>query len=100
MPGPIDDLARKLPQSAPGTIFGFPVSKLRDASVQRKILFLAGVALLASIVVPLFTTPKLIFPFSSGVPKWDFLIWPIISGGAYLLVAAARLICVRRFRLR
>ena len=85
----MDDLARKLPQSAPGTIFGFPVSKLRDPSVQRKILFLAGVALLASIVVPLFTSPKLIFPFSSGVPKWDFLIWPIISGGAYLLVAAA-----------
>ncbi|HEY5947789.1 MAG TPA: hypothetical protein VIV40_19950 [Kofleriaceae bacterium] len=82
-------MARKLPASAPGTIFGFPVSKLRDPNIQRKILFLAGVALVASIVVPLFTTPQLIFPFSSGVPKWDFLIWPIISGGAYLLVAAA-----------
>ncbi len=89
LPGPLDDMARKLPQSAPGTIFGFPVSQLRDPNVQRKILFLAGVALLASIVVPLMTSPKLIFPFSSGIPKWDFLIWPIISGGAYLLVAAA-----------
>jgi hypothetical protein len=39
--------------------------------------------------VPLATSPKLIFPFSTGIPKWDFLIWPIISGGAYLLVAAA-----------
>ena len=81
-------MARKLPTSAPGTIFGFPVSKLRDPGIQRKILFLAGVALVASIVVPLSTSPT-IFPFSSGVPKWDFLIWPIISGGAYLLVAAA-----------
>ena len=89
LPGPLDDMARKLPQSAPGTIFGFPVSKLRDASIQRKILFLAGVALVASIVVPLMTSPVLVFPFSSGVPKWDFLIWPIIAGGAYLLVAAA-----------
>src|SRR5690606_16612917 len=52
LPGPMDDLARKLPNSAPGTIFGFPVSKLRDPSIQRKILFLAGVALVASIVVP------------------------------------------------
>ena len=33
--------------------------------------------------------PELIFPFSSGVPKFDFLIWPLIAGGAYLLVAAA-----------
>lgn len=82
-------MARKLPQSAPGTIFGFPVSKLRDPDIQRKILFLAGVALIASIVVPVMTSPKLIFPFSSGMPKWDLLIWPIISGGLYLLVAAA-----------
>jgi len=82
-------MARKLPQSAPGTIFGFPVSRLRDANLQRKILFLAGVALVASIVVPIMTSPVLIFPFSSHVPKWDFLFWPIIAGGAYLLVAAA-----------
>ena len=88
MPGPLDDMARKLPQSAPGTLFGFPVSKLRDPAIQRKILFLAGVALIASIVVPLMTHP-LTFPFSSDVPKWDFLIWPLIAGGAYLLVAAA-----------
>ncbi len=84
----MDDLARKLPTSAPGTIFGFPVAKLRDAGLQRKILFLAGVALVASIIVPLQLSPT-VFSFSSGVPKWDFLLWPLISGGAYLLVAAA-----------
>jgi hypothetical protein len=89
MPGPLGDVANRLPQSAPGTIFGFPVSQLRDPNTQRKILFLAGVALLVSIIVPIMTSPKLIFPFSSGIPKWDFLIWPIIAGGAYLLVAAA-----------
>ena len=88
MPGPLDDMARKLPQSAPGTIFGFPVAKLRDPNLQRKILFLAGIALLASIIVPFRTSPTM-FPFSTGVPKFDFLIWPIIAGGAYLLVAAA-----------
>jgi hypothetical protein len=82
-------MARRIPQSAPGTLFGFPIGKLRDAGLQRKILFLAGVALIASIVIPLRTKPEMVFPFSSGVPKWDYMIWPIIAGGAYLLVAAA-----------
>jgi hypothetical protein len=89
LPGPLDDMARKLPPSAPGTIFGFPVAKLRDPNLQRKVLFLAGVALLASIIVPWSLSPRTVFGFSEGMPKWDFLIWPIISGGAYLLVAAA-----------
>lgn len=89
LPGPLDNMARGIPQSAPGTIFGIPVAHLRDASLQRKVLFFAGIALLASIVVPLMTSPTTVFPFSSGVPKWDFLIWPIIAGAAYLLVAAA-----------
>ena len=68
--------------------FGRAVTKLRGPDVQRRILILAGVALVASIVVPLMTSPALVFPFSSDVPRWDFLIWPIISGGAYLFVAA------------
>jgi hypothetical protein len=89
LPGPMDDLARKLPQSAPGTLFGFPIGKLRDPSIQRRIMFLAGVALVASIIVPITLSPTTIFPFSSGMPKWDLMIWPLISGGAYLLVAAA-----------
>ena len=88
LPGPLDNIARGIPQSAPGTLFGFPVSRLRDASLQRQLLFIAGVALLASIVVPISLSPT-IFPFSSGMPKWDLLLWPIIAGGAYLLVAAA-----------
>ncbi len=89
LPGPLDDMARKLPQSAPGTIFGFPVSKLRDPQLQRKILFLAGIALIVSIIVPFTTSPKTIFAFSEHVPKFDNLIWPLLAGGAYLLVAAA-----------
>jgi hypothetical protein len=89
MPGPLDDMARKLPQSAPGTLFGFPISALRDPSLQRKILFLAGVALVASIIVPVSIGGHLgtVFPFQG--PKWEGLIWPLLSGGAYLLVAAA-----------
>ncbi len=86
LPGPLDDLARKVPQSAPGTIFGFPVSKLRDASLQRKVLFFAGVALLVSIVVPYSLSP---FRMPVQDFGWDAVIWPIIAGGAYLLVAAA-----------
>ena len=36
------DMAGRIPQSAPGTIFGIPVARLRDASLQRKLLFFAG----------------------------------------------------------
>jgi len=80
------DLLHKLPQSAPGTIFGFPVARLRDPGLQKKILFLAGVALIASIVVP-FSVSPVIFAWSGG--GFEFFLWPIISGGAYLLLTAA-----------
>jgi hypothetical protein len=86
---PLPGAFGNLPQSAPGTIFGIPVSRLRDVGLQRKVLFLAGVALIASIVVPIAIKPSLTFSFSSGVPKWDTLIFPLIAGAAYLLVAAA-----------
>jgi hypothetical protein len=86
LPGPIDDLARKLPQSAPGTIFGFPVARLRDPSVQKKILFLAGVALVASIIVPRTLSPV---TFSWNGSIFRMVVWPIIAGAAYLLVSAA-----------
>jgi hypothetical protein len=77
----------KLPQSAPGTIFGFSVSRLRDPGLQKKILFLAGVALIASVVVPFAVSPSLVFPWSGG--GFEFFLWPIISGAAYLLLTAA-----------
>ena len=64
------------------------MARLRDPSVQKKILFLAGVALIASIVVPRGLSPTS-FSFSSGMPKFQLLIWPIIAGGAYLLLTAA-----------
>ena len=86
--GGIGDLAHKLPQSAPGTIFGIPVARLRDPSLQKKILFLAGVALIASIVVPLSVSPSLVFPWSAN-EKFAGFLWPIISGAAYLLLTAA-----------
>jgi hypothetical protein len=86
LPGPLDDIARRVPGSAPGTIFGFPVSRLRDPSIQKKILFLAGIALVASIVIPFQLSPVR-FPFQGG--GWDGLIWPLIAGASYLLVAAA-----------
>ena len=87
--GGLDNFAGRLPQSAPGTLFGFPISMLRDPNIQKKILFIAGVALLVSIVLPIAVDPKVIFPFSEGLPKWDFVVWPLIAGGLYLLVAVA-----------
>jgi hypothetical protein len=83
----MDDIARRLPQSAPGTVFGIPIATLRDANLQRKALFLLGVALLASIVVPMTLSPT---TFVWSFPeKFKPMIYPIIAGGAYLLVAAA-----------
>jgi len=85
--GGLDNLAGRLPSSAPGTLFGFPISMLRDPSVQKKILFIAGVALIASIIVPFTLSPT---RFAWDAPdKFVPLIWPIIAGGLYLLVAAA-----------
>jgi hypothetical protein len=101
LPGPLDDIARRF-QSAPGTIFGIPVSKLYEPGFQRRVLFLAGVALVATIVLPLSVSPAMVFPFSSGIPKWDFMIWPLIAGGGYLLSPWRRLTCalVRRHVLQ
>ena len=88
LPGPLDNLARGLPQSQPGTIFGIPIARLRDADLQKKFLFLAGIALIASVIVP-FTTGPMRFAWSEGAPKFEVLIWPIIAGGIYLLLTAA-----------
>ncbi|HEX2689613.1 MAG TPA: hypothetical protein VHN14_23505, partial [Kofleriaceae bacterium] len=85
-PGAHNDLLGRLPQSAPGTIFGFPVARLRDPGLQKKILFLAGVALVASIAVP-FSIDPMIFAWSGG--GFEFFLWPLISGAAYLLLTAA-----------
>jgi hypothetical protein len=87
LPGPLDDLARKIPSSAPGTIFGFQVSALRDPALQKKILFMAGVALVASVFIPVTITPSVAFPFQGG--GFNFFIWPLIAGGAYLLLTVA-----------
>jgi hypothetical protein len=62
------------------------VSKLREPGFQKKMLFLAGVALLGSIFVP-FNLEPLVFAWSGG--GFEFFIWPIISGGAYLLLTVA-----------
>jgi hypothetical protein len=51
------------------------------------VLFFAGVALIASIIVPYHLSPTQ-FSWDSA-SKFDTLIWPIIAGGAYLLLTAA-----------
>ena len=84
--GGLGEFATKLPQSAPGTIFGFPVAQLRDPGLQKKLLFLAGVALIASIVVPVSISP-LVFPWKLG--GFANFVWPLIAGAAYLLLTVA-----------
>ena len=83
---PLANLASKLPTSAPGTIMGIPLSKLRDDALQQKLLLFAGVAVLAGVVIPYMVSPTI---FSWNLPKFRAMIWPIIAGGSYLLVAVA-----------
>lgn len=87
LPGPLDNMARGIPQSAPGTVFGFPVARLRDPALQKMVLLIAGVALIAAIIIPLRLKPT---AFAWDSPqKFQDLVWPIIAGALYLLVAAA-----------
>ncbi len=87
---PLGNFASRLPQSAPGTLFGIPLSTLRDPNVERKALMFAGVALLASLAIPLAKFgDKMAFGFSEGVPKFTFVVWPIIAAAVYLFIAMA-----------
>jgi hypothetical protein len=86
----LSNFASRLPQSAPGTLFGIPLATLRDPNVERKALMFAGVALLASLAIPLAKFgDKMAFGFSEGVPKFTFVVWPIIAAAVYLFIAMA-----------
>ncbi len=80
------NFANRLPQSAPGTLFGVPLAKLRDVSLQRMALTFLGIALLASIFVPASLSP---FQMAFKGNMFAGLVWPAIAGAAYLLVAIA-----------
>ncbi|MBK9033787.1 MAG: hypothetical protein IPL61_21395 [Myxococcales bacterium] len=83
----MDDWARALPQSKPGTLFGVPLAKLRDVDLQKMALMVLGVALLIAIFIPLRFSPKLVFAFKGNAFKG--LVWPLLAAASYLLVAAA-----------
>lgn len=88
--GGLAGFANRLPQSAPGTLFGIPLATLRDPGVERKALLFAGIALLASLVIPIWKMPgETVFVFSKGVPKFRYMIWPILTAAVYLFIAAA-----------
>ena len=86
---PLSGLASRLPQSKPGTLFGIPLSTLRDPAVERKALLFAGIGLLLTLVIPLMIRPQLYWVFSAGTDKFRLVVWPIIVAASYLLVAAA-----------
>lgn len=94
LPGPLDDLARRLPQSKPGTLFGIPLATLRDVGVQKTLMLMAGVALIAAVFVPWQLSPT---EFSWGMRDpidhdkmiFSMVVWPLIAGAVYLLMTAA-----------
>ena len=93
LPGPLDDLARRLPQSKPGTLFGVPLSTLRDVSVQKSLMLIAGIALIAAVFVPWQLSPTQMSWDMRGMDgdKMIFsqVVWPLIAGAVYLLLTAA-----------
>jgi hypothetical protein len=82
------NLASRLPSSRPGTLFGIPLSRLRDPRLQQNALLIAGIALLVSIFIPVLLKPKATFVWD-GSAKFKDLVWPILAGLSYLLVAIA-----------
>ncbi len=79
------NLAARVPSSQPGTLFGIPLATLRDAGLRKKALLIAGAALVVSIIIPKSISPEVtLFP-----SIFYHLVWPLIAGAAYLLVAVA-----------
>jgi hypothetical protein len=81
---PLARLAAKLPGSAPGTLFGIPLSTLRDQQLERQVLKLAGIALIASVFFPVMLRP-LGFAWDMHA-NFRMVLWPLVAGAAYLIV--------------
>jgi hypothetical protein len=71
------------PKSKPGTLFGIPLATLRDQALERKALIICGLLIAGGIFIPWMTGPTV---WSWKLPKFTFLIWPIIASAMYLLV--------------
>ncbi len=82
----MDDWARKLPQSQPGTLFGVPLAKLRDPDLQRMALMILGAALAIAIFIPVKFSP---LTFAWKGRAFRGLIWPLLAAASYLLVSVA-----------
>jgi hypothetical protein len=68
-------------------LFGVPLSTLRDVKIQKTLLLIAGIALAAAVFVPWTLSPT---SFSWDLGKnFQFVIWPLIAAGVYLLLTVA-----------
>lgn len=70
-----------------GAVFGVPLDRLRDSGLQRNVLLVAGIALLASVIIPYAIHPT-IFAWDLG-DTFGRVVWPVLAGGAYLFVTRA-----------
>jgi hypothetical protein len=94
----MNQLASHIPQSKPGTLFGVPYAILHDNAFLTKVLLVSAAALLGAIIIPYSRTvvhfmgekhAMMTWAWTKGLPKFRFLIWPIIVGGVYGFIAAA-----------
>ncbi len=84
----MQDLATHAPQSKPGTLFGIPLSTLRDQVLEQKVLLISGILIAAGIFIPYMTTPKVLFGWSEYLSsRFEYLVWPLIAAVCYLAVA-------------
>lgn len=78
------------------TLLRIPISRLGERSWQRRILLVAGIALLASIVLPVSLSPLKFAWMPRGMSAatervlaaiFAGAVWPTITGGTYVIVA-------------
>jgi hypothetical protein len=86
--GAIAQWGANVPQSAPGTIFGIPLSTLRDQAFLNKILGLSAIALVVTRFLPVSFSP---FVFVWRGTAFNLLIFPLIAAAVYGLVALPQL---------
>jgi hypothetical protein len=84
---PIGRFAASLPTSAPGTLFGLPLSLLRDAGFEKKMLYVCAIALGVATFLPLSFEP-LLFGFSGAI-TFENLFLPLLVAACYFIPVAA-----------
>jgi hypothetical protein len=88
--GGMAQFAGGLPQSAPGTLFGVPLSYLHDQAFLNKVLSISAIGLIVTRFLPFTIGGDMGTHFVwSGGATFSLMIWPIIAAVVYGAVSLA-----------